>query len=191
MKNIKFTKLNLGCDRDYKEGYINVDYKNINKHDVEWNLNKIPYPFKDNTFEEIIANNVIEHLDSVADVMKELWRISKPGAKIHVIVPYYKSFNAFRDLSHYRFFTWDSFSPLCGFVSSREKNNIGYVNRLFRYSKRKLIFPLSHKPLLKQVFQIIDYFGNALHPEYVERYYPWVYEIINPEALEIEFIVVK
>ncbi|MEK6823656.1 MAG: methyltransferase domain-containing protein [Nanoarchaeota archaeon] len=187
---IKSVKLHLGCDKSYREGWVNVDFKNSFKHDIDHDLNKFPWPFKDNTFEELTANNVIEHLNNPLEVMKEIWRISKPGARVNIAVPYYKSFNAFRDLTHVSFFTWDSFSPLCGFISSREKDKVGYLPKLFRYSKRKLIYMSSSKFVIRQICQFFELIIN-INPEYVERYAPWLFDILNPEAINLRLEVIK
>ena len=50
--------------RNKKDGYINVDWKASTDPDVVYDLNKLPYPFEDNTFELIEAFHVLEHLDS-------------------------------------------------------------------------------------------------------------------------------
>ena len=51
-------KLNLGCGKDIKGGYINldvVDYGGNMIHDI----NTFPYPFEDNTFDEIFASHIL------------------------------------------------------------------------------------------------------------------------------------
>ncbi len=47
----------------------------IIKHD----LNKLPYPIKDESFDVIISNQVIEHLYYPVQFMKEIYKILKPG----------------------------------------------------------------------------------------------------------------
>ena len=82
-------RLNLGCGEDYREGYLNVDFHDHIKVDKVLNLNQVPYPFKDNTFDEVIAYHVIEHLNDPFTIMKELHRITKPMAKVHIKVPHF------------------------------------------------------------------------------------------------------
>jgi SAM-dependent methyltransferase len=102
-------KLNMGCGLDIKEGYINLDLRDDINVDVIHNLNKFPYPFKDNEFDEILCKNVLEHLENTREVLKELKRIIKKDGVIILEVPYYKNKGAFRDPTHRRFFTEDMF----------------------------------------------------------------------------------
>jgi len=79
-------RLNIGCENDYKEGWVNVDFDPRYKVDASFNLNQFPYPFPDNTFDEILAAGVLEHLDNFYGVMKELHRISKDKCKIYILL---------------------------------------------------------------------------------------------------------
>lgn len=83
------SKLHLGCGEDYREGYHNVDFHDHVKVDQVFDLNVFPYPYEDNSFDEIIAFHVLEHLNNPFLVMKELHRISKPSAKIYIKVPHF------------------------------------------------------------------------------------------------------
>jgi SAM-dependent methyltransferase len=82
-------KLNLGCGEDKKEGYVNLDWSPVVKADVVHDLNALPYPFEDNSFELIEAFHVIEHLDRPFPVMKELHRLLAPGGILHIKVPHF------------------------------------------------------------------------------------------------------
>jgi len=82
-------KLNIGCGEFKKDGYINVDYYSVSEPDVKHDLNKFPYPFKDNEFELIEAEHILEHLDDPFRVMKELHRISKNNGLIIIKVPHF------------------------------------------------------------------------------------------------------
>ena len=48
-------KLNLGCGEDKKEGYVNVDFHSHVKPDVVHDLNVVPYPFAESTFDLVEA----------------------------------------------------------------------------------------------------------------------------------------
>lgn len=102
-------KLNFGCGNNIKEGYINVDIQKgvgINK---SFDFNMFPYPFKENTFDYILVDNVLEHLEKPLKVIKELYRISKKEGVIQIIVPYYNTYYSFVDITHLHFFNEDTF----------------------------------------------------------------------------------
>lgn len=82
-------KLNLGCGEHHKEGYVNVDWQPLTKPDISHNLNELPYPFADNSFELVEAYHLLEHLDKPFAVMTELHRILKPGGILHLKVPHF------------------------------------------------------------------------------------------------------
>lgn len=79
-------KLNLGCGKDYREGYINVDLYE-DSADQRFDVKTIPY--EDNTVDEILASHVIEHFDyhESVDVLKEWYRVLKPGGKLVLETP--------------------------------------------------------------------------------------------------------
>jgi SAM-dependent methyltransferase len=82
-------KLNLGAGERPMEGYVNLDWEKRDGTDVVHDLNTVPYPFSDSHFDEVYVSHVLEHLDRPFDVMKELHRILKPGAKLHIKVPHF------------------------------------------------------------------------------------------------------
>ncbi|MCX6694688.1 MAG: class I SAM-dependent methyltransferase [Candidatus Altiarchaeota archaeon] len=82
-------KLNLGCGRFRKEGFVNVDWNPAFKPDVVHDLNSFPYPFEDGSFDYIEIYHVLEHLDDVFKVMKEVDRILKKGGVLRITVPHF------------------------------------------------------------------------------------------------------
>jgi predicted SAM-dependent methyltransferase len=81
-------KLNLGSGGRLP-GYINVDIRKEVNPDVVWDLEQTPYPWEDCSVDEILMVDTLEHLSfrKVRDVVKELYRILKPGGKIFIQVP--------------------------------------------------------------------------------------------------------
>ena len=55
-------RLNLGCGRKIFKNSVNLDRVKLDGVDVVHDLNKFPYPFKDESFDEIKALAVLEHL---------------------------------------------------------------------------------------------------------------------------------
>ena len=101
-------KLNLGCGLDYKKDWVNVDIINVKK-DIKHDINKVPYPFKSNTFDEVLMRMILEHVNEPMAVLKEIVRISKSGAKLTIIVPHATSYANFTDIQHKTNFTESSF----------------------------------------------------------------------------------
>lgn len=102
--------LDLGCGKKKRQGSIGVDYSDRHDADIIHDLNVFPYPFADNSIDQVYLDNVLEHLDNPMAVMAEVHRICKNGAEIKVIVPYFRSAWAFIDPTHQHFFTVDSFA---------------------------------------------------------------------------------
>lgn len=107
-------KLNLGCGYDNKEGYINVDISKNVKPDVVHDLNKTPYPFKENSITEIYARDVLEHFprEKLMPILEEWYRISKPGAKWIIRTPFYNTRLANAIILHYGGFDFTTFDFL-------------------------------------------------------------------------------
>ena len=77
-------KLNLGCGNKLLKGYINLDKFNYYKCDVTHDLEKFPYPFKNDSVNEILLSHVLEHIgqqpDTFINIIKELYRICTNNA---------------------------------------------------------------------------------------------------------------
>ena len=100
-------KLNFGCGTDIKKGYVNLDSSRVKGVNVVHNLDRYPWPFSSNYFDEVYGRDAIEHLEDLFRAMQEIHRISKDGATVRLIVPYWHSSAAFYPNHHY-FFNVDS-----------------------------------------------------------------------------------
>ena len=69
--------LDLGCGSNKRSGAIGADITRDSAADVIVNLEHT-FPFRDNAFDHIIFNHVIEHLTDIPASMEEIWRISAP-----------------------------------------------------------------------------------------------------------------
>lgn len=100
-------KLNLGCGDDIRKDWINVDiFGNV---DVIHNLETFPYPWEDNSVDEINLQHVLEHLgqsyDCYINILKELYRVCDNGAIIHIVVPHPYHRDYIGDPTHVRMIT--------------------------------------------------------------------------------------
>jgi SAM-dependent methyltransferase len=102
--------VNLGCGKTRIPGSIGVDRVAIpGSVDVVHNLNVTPYPFPDESVDEVHFYHVLEHLDDPVAKLEEIHRILKPGGVLHMRVPHFSSSGAFTDITHKRPFSYYSF----------------------------------------------------------------------------------
>lgn len=103
------TRLNLGSGEDYRDGdgWLNLDYSARYGPDVVHDLNDPSgWPFPDNSFDEVLARHVFEHLDDLAFQFQEAARVLNPDGTL--IVWYPVGVNARTDPTHQHYLTYDS-----------------------------------------------------------------------------------
>jgi predicted SAM-dependent methyltransferase len=79
-------RLHLGCGRRRIPGWLNVDVAG-SEFDVDL---AAPLPWVDRSFDAVVSQQVIEHLDIESEVMPlfaELFRVTRPGAEIWLSCP--------------------------------------------------------------------------------------------------------
>lgn len=81
-------KINLGCGKDIRKGWINVDVVAKLKPDIVHDLSQ-PLPFKDNFADYILAQDILEHFtrEDLSDVIAEIARVLKVGGVLEIRVP--------------------------------------------------------------------------------------------------------
>jgi predicted SAM-dependent methyltransferase len=82
-------KLNLGCGRKKLDGFNGVDISAKVEADIVHDLRQYPWPFEDESVDEILASHFIEHLNGIERMsfFNECWRIMKTGATMKCITP--------------------------------------------------------------------------------------------------------
>lgn len=88
MANTSGKKLNLGCGKDYRQGWVNLDAVASVKPDVVHDISK-PLPFKDQSFDFILAQDILEHFtkEDVVLVIGEIARTLRVGGQVEIRVP--------------------------------------------------------------------------------------------------------
>lgn len=176
-KEINLTKLNIGCGIKKLSDYLNLDFYSEVKPDVVHDLNKFPWPFKNDQFAEVFASHTLEHLDNLPKIMAEIWRISKKDAIIKVIVPYFAYVGAFKDPTHKHFFTWQTMD----YFDISETTLGHYSTPKFKVVNKKLKFGLIHR------FFGIEFLANKF-PYLYEHYFVYFFP---GRELYFELLVVK
>lgn len=170
-------KLNIGCGKNIKKNYINLDSVNLPEVDIIHNLNHYPWPFKKDEFNEIYCSHVLEHLNSIIEPIEEIWRITKDKGKIKILVPISPSVWAFADPTHKQFYTYFTFNYF------RLKDNLNYYSKArFNIKKRKILF--------SKYLKLIEVLVNS--SETSKKIWAFfLYFLFPAETLEVELEVIK
>jgi len=138
---MSFVKLNLGCGKDYREGYINVDIVKSVKPDILADLN-FDLPFRDCIAEEVLLIDVLEHVNDPCHLIEEVWRVCIPKAKVIIRAPHFTSASTYADMQHKRGFSVRVFDDYTGCTrwSFQFKPRFKIVEKRIMFSKGKLVY---------------------------------------------------
>jgi SAM-dependent methyltransferase len=118
IREVQFPKkLNLGSGKDWREDHFNVDCDAYWRPDAVLDFN-LPLPIgkpleterfgtivlQNNSFDEIIANDCLEHIPSLMTAMTSCLKLLKVGGLFRISVPYDLSWGAWQDPTHVRAF---------------------------------------------------------------------------------------
>lgn len=127
-------KLNIGCGNKVVNGYIGVDKFQCEAAEYICDIENEKLPFEDNTVEDIILDNVIEHFQDIPTVINELVRVSSKGAVIKIITPHFSSLDSWMDPTHVHHLSYFSFDHF-------ELDSVShYVGKGVKVKNRKLSF---------------------------------------------------
>jgi len=109
--------LELGCGRVKAPGAIGVDSNfDATAADVIADLNH-SLPFADDSFDEVRAIHLIEHLHDVMKALAEIHRVTRPGGTLYLVTPHYTDFISWCDPTHrwhLNSFSFRYFGPIHG-----------------------------------------------------------------------------
>ena len=148
--------LHIGAGRKKIVGATTLDINPRLNPDVVWDLNQFPYPFEDSTFELVVCEHVIEHLQNVISVMGELHRVTKAGGRVLIRVPHFSSLNFNTDPTHVHAFSSRSFDYLCvntpfasyDYSTARFRKRVGRMDMQPHTPFNKLVMRLTNRWLL-------------------------------------------
>ena len=149
--------LNVGAGLDRSiPGAVTVDRAARTKPDVVHDLDVYPWPFEDDSFDQVVCREVIEHLADAVRAVEEMHRVTRAGGVVHIVTPHYSCSNSFTDPTHRRHLGYYSFDYFT------DENQWGFYSEArFRMKRRQIEFYGRYK--------------NAL-PKWIANRFPRLYE---------------
>lgn len=140
--------------KDFSDGdLVTLDIDETAGADVVHDLEKLPYPFADNEFDELHLYEVLEHCGTQGDAkfffgqFAEFYRILKPGGLVCISVPLWDCEIAWAVPDHRRVLP----AAIFGFLDKNYYNNVGKPG----YGDyRKLLGSTDFEPVGKQEVSI-------------------------------------
>jgi len=183
-------KLNIGSGNNYEEGWVNTELVKSCKADAYFDAGRDPWPFETNSFEEMKAEHVFEHLpdyDARMHFLREAYRVCKKGAKIFLAMPYSSSGGTWNDMQHIRPFGAASFDYVSVNPSSKvsimHDQEVGDLVGAFR-QKTTIKFGRFYTNFL-----FLEFFANWWHTRHI---YELLFQyIFQAQELHAELEVVK
>lgn len=156
--------LHLGCGHSKLPGAMGVDLLVHKEVDVVHNLDQYPWPFEAHSVDLIFAHSVVEHIDNIVALFEEMARILKPGGRVVLTVPYFRSTDSFTDPTHKHFFTSQSLDYFI--ENSGQLSHYGYTPVQFQKIGFWYSWPTESKNALTRMFKkfIQDY------PKFYDQY---------------------
>lgn len=170
-------KLDVGCGSSKKVGFLGMDILKFENVDIVHDLSSYPWPFEDSVVEELVMDNVLEHLERPLKVIEEVYRISSNNGKLKITVPYFRSLFAFIDPTHINFFSLHWFDYFDKSKSLAKK--YAYSSSHLRIEKKAVHFSYSKYNFLGT---LISKYANKYPESYeyrLSRYFPADYIVFD------------
>jgi len=100
-------KLDIGCGPFKQPGCLGVDLLCIPGVDVVADATALP--FGESSIEYIHSRSTLEHIPALLKAIEELYRVCRDGAEIELVLPHFSSYEYYRDPTHLRPFSVQTF----------------------------------------------------------------------------------
>ena len=175
--------LDIGCGPNKFPGAIGADKNPDTAADVLCDIDCGALPFADNSFDQVRAVHVIEHVADVIKTMEEIHRVARAGATLYLVTPHYTDFSSFCDPTH----RWhlNSFSFRYFFTPAGRHGEDHFYTRI-RFRERKVTLRLL------RLWRLLGFEFLVNHFLFFRRF--WEYYlcfVIRGKVMDFEFEVIK
>jgi SAM-dependent methyltransferase len=179
------TVFDLGCGGRKTAGAFGIDTARLPGVDLVHDLESRPYPLPDDCADEVLINHVLEHFADPLPVLEEAWRVLRPGGRALIRTPHYSGPYAWKDPTHRRAFSSESFHYF-------GENGYSYYTRArfqvvhvrLKYFMEEELWPRPHRAWGRLVQTLLD-----RHPTFGERFL--CYLVGGIEELRVTLEAVK
>ena len=133
--------IELGCGPNKIAGAIGVDKYQGEAVDIIADIEKgLPF-LPDNSVDELSSRHLLEHIENLELLIREIYRVLKPGGIHKVVVPHFSNPYFYSDYTHRRFFGLYTFDYFADEASKLKRKVPSFYNDLqFHITKRYLRF---------------------------------------------------
>ena len=164
--------LELGCGTKKIPGRIGIDHLDMPQVDIVADLEEgLPF-FPDNCVDAVYSDSLLEHINNLDILMRDVWRILKPGVKKYLFVPHFSNPYHYSDYTHKRFFGLYSFEYFSKSQSRFKRKVPNFYNDYnFTTEKIALFFdsPWKSRKIIKRALGILFNLSTWLQEFYEEN----------------------
>lgn len=164
--------LDIGCGSRKFSNAIGIDKIAGENVDIVWDIDQYPWPIENDSFDLIVLQYSLEHIDNIVKAMEEIYRISRNGAVVLIQVPFFRNLDAITDPTHKHFFAVHSMDY---FIEGARVFNYHYSKAKFELAGKWLGWPGKSRNLVRG---ILKRFINKM-PNFYERYLSIIYPVKN------------
>ena len=173
--------LHIGSGANVLAGAETVDILDLPGVDTVHDLDRFPWPYKENEFDVIFAHSVFEHLEDQLAVMEEMARILKSGGRVVITVPYFRCVDAYSDPTHTTFFTTKTMDY---YIKGTQVEAFGYTECKFKQIGLWFGWPTTPKRFLVRKFKNYIAKNHEFYDKYLSLLLPvdvliWELEVLK------------
>ncbi len=170
-------KLEIGCRDNKRARFTRMDIVPLKRIDIVHDMNDVPRPNDENTYEEIVLDDVLDHSNRSLGVLKVLNRVGDDGCIVIISVPHFLCDNMYTNPTHTTFFLSRSFNYFDKSLDYKYNFYLPDVNfkiRKVHISFREYFIHDGNKPFFNPLKWIgIEWLVNKFNRVY-EKFFCWI-----------------